>query len=250
VFLRVCNTCIWSLEGFISVFILILPHVPLPVSPVICSFVSRSVGQSRGEEATGAAIRYQISRSPQLMTMMTQTHLHTDTYTRNSFFFTSLLLLSCRCRGGLKEMFTVHTSRITTRRTTAAFSDLLLLIPLVGLYAWAGSTRRRGEEDSWLFNQNHHTTVVEEGEEERWCRHSALRWCSILQFIYLFIYLYPCTSRPLIQTSLIFSLEFLLNTRWPNSTVPLQYHLPLCFFRIEILPNIRQANAASEFDRI
>ena len=204
-FLRVCNTCIWSLEGFISVFILILPHVPLPVSPVICSFVSRSVGQSPGEEATGAAIRYQISRSPQLMTMMTQTHLHTDMYTRNSFLFASLLLLSCCCRCGLKEMFTVHTSRITTRCITAAFSDLLLLIPLVGLYAWAATTRRRGEGASRLFNQNHHTTVVEEGgrvvspySSVLQCRASgtAVWWRSILQFIYLFICLYRCTSRP------------------------------------------------------
>lgn len=193
-FLRVCNTCIWSLEGFISVFILILPHVPLPVSPVICSFVSRSVGQSPGEEATGAAIRYQISRSPQLMTMMTQTHLHTDMYTRNSFLFASLLLLSCCCRCGLKEMFTVHTSRITTRCITAAFSDLLLLIPLVGLYAWAATTRRRGEGASRLFNQNHHTTVVEEGGKVgvaiAFCSaEPAVRLYGGVPFYSLFIYL-------------------------------------------------------------
>lgn len=92
-------------------------------------------------------------------------------------------------------MFTVHTSRITTRRTTAAFSDLLLLIPLVGLYAWAGSTRRRGEEDSWLFNQNHLTTVVEEGWKKggvtiAFCSaEPAVRLYGGVPFYSLFIYL-------------------------------------------------------------
>ena len=162
-------------------------------------------------------------------------------------------------------MFTVHTSRITTRRTTAAFSDLLLLIPLVGLYAWAGSTRRRGEEDSWLFNQNHLTTVVEEGWKKggvaiAFCSAEPARYGCMVVFhftVYLFIYqslsLHIETIH-LIQTSLNFLLEFLFNTR-SNSAhqlhpVPLQSSSLVLLSDRNPAEDIRQANAASEFDRI
>ena len=73
--------------SFAAVFNSFSPHVTSQFSPVICSFI----GRSPGEEATGAAIRYQISRSLlHLMTMMTQMHTYTPTLTRGTLFSSRL----------------------------------------------------------------------------------------------------------------------------------------------------------------